>query len=188
MKKCDELLIAALLSSAMYSIAYPIVHTTIISNINSQWLSLSSLISCLITIFVSKLWIKKSDKLYWLFPVFLIIEAISYTLIVLLFVLGIESAKVYYICDSILLSAVTMNIQCGGNKLRALRYDTPEKRETYDNKVLYVCNIASVIGYTLGTFVTFPTTVGFLLMLGATIVDNFFYFGVYMKNKRCKNE
>lgn len=54
-KKIDWLVFAGGLSNLFYSVAYPIVHTVTMQSINSNIMSLASLINCVITAIITKI-------------------------------------------------------------------------------------------------------------------------------------
>ena len=67
-KNKDKLLIAGFSSSLFYSIAYPIVHTVTVSAITSNLLSIASLLNCVLTVLITKIWLSKGKFFIELFP------------------------------------------------------------------------------------------------------------------------
>lgn len=178
MKKYDLLILTGLFSNMFYSISYPIIHTICIQNITSNFMSLTQLISCILAILVSQLWIKYSDKLYKLFGIFLIFECILFGILLISFLLNIINPKTYYIVDCILSSTITRNIINGGCRLRAIRYKGKE-RELYDHKNTIICNIASIGGFAFSSIFILSTKLAFILMFLGISIDNIFYYIVY---------
>lgn len=177
-KNVDELLIAGATSNLFYSVAYPIVHTITVQNINSNTMSFASLLNCILAAIVAKIWLDNSTKLYKSFGFMLKAEVIAYGILTILFLMDIVNPAMYFLSDAIMSAIITRNIICGGTRLKALRYEG-ETRETFDNKTVYYCNITSVIGYAFSWLVTLPTSIGFIFMFIGIAVDNIFYLRVY---------
>lgn len=96
----------------------------------------------------------------------------------------------YYIIDMLIFSIVTRNIFCGGVKLKAIRYNSEEDREHFDNNN----NSASAIATILGSIIAMILNLDFSVMLWlATIgntIDNIFYIFIFKstQSKRKANE
>lgn len=181
--KFDLLIISGLFSNLFYSIAYPIVHIKCMQDISSNFMSLSQLISCFLAIVISRLWIKYSDKLYKTFGISLVLECAFFGALLVLFLYGIVTPKIYYITDCILSATITRNIINGGCRLKAIRYNNKD-REMYDHKNTIMCNIASICGFLFSTLYTLSTSVAFILMFVGISVDNLFYFIVYKNTNK----
>ena len=181
--KLDLLIISGLFSNLFYSIAYPIVHTKCMQDISSNFMSLSQLISCLLAIIISQLWIKHSNKLYKTFGMSLVLECVSFGALLVLFLFGLVTPKIYYIVDCILSATITRNIINGGCRLKAIRYEGQD-RELYDHKNTVMCNIASICGFLFSTLYTLPTNIAFILMFVGISVDNLFYYKVYIETNK----
>ena len=181
-KNIDELLIAGALSNLFYSVAYPIVHTITMKSVNSNIMSLASLINCILVAIITKAWLNKSKELYKTFGVLLGVEVISYGILTGLFLIRIADPFIYFMGDALMSAIITRNIICGGTRLKALRYEG-EAREVFDNKTTYYCNITSIIGYGFSTLVTLPTNLGFVFMFVGIAIDNIFYYKVFKNTK-----
>jgi hypothetical protein len=96
-----------------------------------------------------------------------------------------DNILAYYIMDTLIFAIVTRNIICGGNKLRALRYNTETAREHFDNNNLSANATATIVG----SIVAMILKLDFISMLWvATVgnaVDNIFYIYIY-KNQMKK--
>lgn len=172
----DKLLIANFLSNLFYSMAYPCVHYKLISEVGQKMISLNSIVICVAGILIPILWNKKSEKLYKTFGFLCNLEIILYAVICIMYLVSFIDAKAYYILDTVFFCLVTKNMICGGNKLRAKRYDTENKREKYDNNVQLVTNISSLIGFLISFMVDMNVNVGFILITIGICADNFFYY------------
>lgn len=177
-RRFDWLVFAGGCSNLFYSIAYPIVHTVTMQNINSNILSFASLINCVITAIITKIWLEKSEKYYKYFGILLFVEALTYSTLTILFLCDIATPRMYFIADAVLSALITRNIICCGTRLKAFRYNHKE-REEFDNKTTYWCNITSVIGYGFSFLITLPMKIGFIFMLIGIVVDNIFYYYVF---------
>lgn len=182
LKQADPLVIGAAVSNLFYSLAYPIVHTITMQGIDSKWLSFASLANCILASIITKLWLKKSKKLYYFYGVMLGVEVIVYGILTVAFLGGAASPSMYYMGDAILNAVITRNIICGGTRLKALRYEG-EEREEYDNKNNYYSYITSIIGFAISSFITFSTPIGFILMFIGIAIDNIFYYQAFKEEK-----
>ena len=179
-KNKDKLLIAGFSSSLFFSIAYPIVHTVTVSAITSNLLSVASLLNCVLTVLITKIWLSKGKVLYRAFSFFLSIEVILYGILIYLFIIDGISPLFFFMSDAVLSSLITRNIICAGVRLKSLRYEG-EDREKFDNKTVYYNNIACIIGYAFSSLIVLPTKLGFFLMFIGIAIDNIFYYYVYKK-------
>ena len=146
-------------------------------------MSLSQLISCILAIIISQSWIKYSDKLYKTFGISLVLECVFFGALLVLFLLGLVTPKIYYIVDCVLSATITRNIINGGCRLKAIRYQNKD-RELYDHKNTVMCNIASICGFLFSSLYTLPTNLAFILMFVGVSVDNLFYYKVYIETNK----
>lgn len=179
----DGLLITGLISNLFYSLAYPVIHTTIMKSLDSRLMSFGSLASCIIVIIVSKIWIKHSEKMYSKFSLMLLLEGILYFILLILTLNKTISMQIYYIIDVILFASITRNIICGGNRLKAIRYKD-KSREEFDNKSTVYCNIASILGFGISSIIKFNLHLALIIMFIGVIIDNFIYYKVYKSTNK----
>lgn len=172
----DKLLIANFLSNLFYSVAYPCVHYKLISEIGQKMISLNSILICIAGTLIPVLWNKKSEKLYKTYGFLCNLETVLYIIICIMFLVSFISPKAYYILDTIFFCLVSKNIICGGNKLKAKKYDTESKREQYDNNIQLVTNISSLIGFSISLITNINTNIAFILITIGICFDNFFYY------------
>jgi hypothetical protein len=187
LNKADPLVVGAALSNLFYSLAYPIVHTVTMQGLSSNWVSFASLANCFLASIITKLWLKRSKKLYYFYGIMLGIEVIVYAILTILFLVSVATPAIYYMGDAILSAVITRNIICGGTRLKALRYEG-EEREEYDNKNSYYSYITSIIGFAISSFITFSTPIGFILMFVGIAVDNIFYYCAFKEEGVESNE
>ncbi len=180
----DKLIVGNFISNLFYSLGYPTVHYILISNINEKMISLNSILLCISGIILPIVWNKYSDKLYEKYGYLLSIEAILYTLLTILIIIGFIDNKAYYFIDTILFALVTKNIICGNNRLTSMRYKNKD-REIFDNSIVSVSNMSSLIGFGISFVFTIPVNIAFIFMGLGIVADNIFYYRAY---KECKNK
>ena len=92
----------------------------------------------------------------------------------------------YYLLDTFVFAIVTRNICCGGVKLRAIRYNSEEKREHFDNNNNSVSSIATIIGSIIAIFLNLDFVTMLCLATFGNVVDNIFYIFIYFNTKQFK--
>lgn len=184
--KTDKLLLAGFWSSLCYSLSYPVIHLYILKDINSNLISLISLISCIFTILISKAWNVNGDKIYKQYSILLIAESIFYFVLMILMINNILDKTIYYLLDGLLFAILTRNIICGGNKMKANRY-IKEDMEHFANNLVIYNNIASLMGYSIGSLFHIDIKLSFVIMFLGVSIDNLFYYLAYKEDHLCKN-
>lgn len=106
------------------------------------------------------------------------LETVTYTILIGSFLIGKLTPTGYVIIEALLYASITRNIICGGNRLKAIRYNE-QSREKYDNKDIILSNVSGLLGYSFSTLITLSLTVCMILMLVATVIDNVFYYYVW---------
>lgn len=179
----DLMIQASFWSNLLYTIAYPVIHLYLMQYINAKIMSISSIVICLSTIIVNFIWNKYSNRLYKFFNYFLFLEGLSYFILTIVLILNFVSPIYYYIIDTILLSLITKNIVCGGNKLRSIIY-RKEQREKYDNTSQIAVNAACLIGYGINVILDISINIALVISLLGIIIDNIFYSIIYIKENK----
>lgn len=179
--KTDKLLLAGFWSSLCYSLSYPVIHLYILKDINSNLISLISLISCIFTILISKAWNVNGDKIYKQYSILLIAESIFYFILMILMINNILDKTIYYLLDGLLFAILTRNIICGGNKMKANRY-IKEDMEHFANNLVIYNNIASLMGYSIGSLFNIDIKLSFVIMFLGVSIDNLFYYLAYKED------
>lgn len=174
----DKLLLAGLISNLFYSIAYPVIHTVTVQDLDSRLLSTGSLLSCILVICINKIWLNESEKLYKKFSLMLILESVLYFIVLIMILTKTITLQIYYLIDMLFFATITRSIICGGNKLKAIRYKGIS-REEFDNKSVIYCNVASIIGFAVSALLKIQINIAFLIMYMGIISDNFIYYIVY---------
>lgn len=176
--KIDGMLLATFLTTIFYSATYPYIHKEIMQNASDKIVALNQIINCLSVVLLGSLWNKKSEKLFKYYPEFCVFETIL-GIMSTIWATATNNIVAYYIMDTLIFALVTRNICCGGVKLKAIRYNSEEKREHFDNNN----NSASAIATILGSIIAMLLNLNFSTMLWlATIgnaIDNIFYIFIY---------
>ena len=176
-----QMLLANLLTTLLYSMTYPYIHSIIIKQIPEYYISLNMIINCLGTIIFSMIWKKYSDKLFTYYHIFSWLECLFTVLLIMGVVLHIISLPAYYLLDVIIFSTLTRNMICAGIKLRALLFTTEHTREKYDNNS-NICNaVATLIGSLLSMIIKLPFEFMLIIAMIGNIVDNLIYTRIYCK-------
>lgn len=148
-------------------------------------ISLNSICICIAGIVFPLLWNKNSDKLYKRYGALCTLETLLYISICILFLISFLSPKAYYILDTMFFCLVTKNMICGGNKLRAKRYNNEKDREEYDNNAQFASNVSSLIGFSISLITSIPVNIGFILITIGICSDNFLYYHVWKESNSC---
>lgn len=184
--KFDGMILATLICTIFYATSYPFIHKQIISYASDNLIALNQIINCISIVSFGFIW-NKTKRLFDFYPALCIIEGIL-SIGSAIFAITTHNIIAYYIIDTLIFSIVTRNICCGGIKLRAMRYNTEEQRERYDNNN----NSANAIGTIVGSCLAMILNLNFETMLIiATIgntVDNIFYVCIYFKERKRINE
>lgn len=175
------MLIANFLSNLFYSTAYPVVHFTLIKDVGEKIIAFNSIIMCLAGVFFPIIW-NKHNNLYRSYGQLLFAEVIAYSIIGILICTGAISNVAYYLLDTFLFALITKNIICGGNKLRAMRYNSETVREQYDNNSTIVSNFSSLLGFGISFIVTIPVNMAFIFITIGICIDNVFYYKAYKQS------
>lgn len=178
----DQLLIANFISNFFYSVSCSIIQFILIKDVGSKIIALNSIIMCLTGALFPILWNKYSEKLYRKYGYLLGLEAIAYISIATLILTGTITNKAYYLLDTLLFALISKNIICGGNKLRAKRYNSEDKREKYDNNSTLIANLSSLIGFGISFIFTIPVNIAFILITIGICFDNIFYYKAYRES------
>jgi hypothetical protein len=182
--KYDYLIIAGFTSGLFYSMSYPIIHLECMKDISSNLMSLSQLLSCILTVVITQVWLKKSEVMYLkTFKISLIAEVLLYGSILCMLFFNVFTPTAFYISDCILCSTITRNIINGGTRLKAIRYKG-EQREIFDNKNMMLCNVASMVGYFISTIFVLPRFIAVLFMFLGLAIDNLFYLYAYHETNK----
>lgn len=178
---------ANFLSNLFYSIAYPVVHFTLIKDVGEKMIAFNSIIMCLAGVLFPIIW-NKHKNLYRAYGQLLLVEGIVYSIVGILICTSAISNLAYYLLDTFLFALISKNIICGSNKLRAMRYNSEIIREQYDNNSTIVSNFSSLLGFGISFIVTIPVNIAFILITIGICVDNVFYYRVYKQSLKINSQ
>lgn len=185
-RKIDGMLLATFLTTIFYSSTYPYIHKEVMANVSDSLIALSQIINCLSVVILGSLWNKKSDKLFKYYPVFCVGETVL-SICSTIWAITTHNIIAYYMIDTLIFAIVTRNICCGGVKLRAIRYNTEEDREHFDNNNNSASAIATILGSIIAMILDLDFTIMLWLATLGNAIDNVFYIFVY-KSTQSKRE
>lgn len=188
--KCfDGMLLATFFTTLFYSATYPFIYKRIMSDprMTEDFVALQQILNCLSVIVFSYIWEKKTDKLFKYYREFCIAEMFTTTSITI-YCLATDNIVGYYILDSIGFALITRQIICGGIKLRANRYNTEQKRVSFDNKNNMFGSAATIIGSLLAMVLSLDFEIMLILATIGNAIDNIFYIIIYTNQTRKNKE
>lgn len=185
-KRIDGMLVATFLTTIFYSATYPYIHKEVLANVSDSVIALNQIVNCLSIVVLGSLWNKKSEKLFKYYPGFCVGETIL-GICSTIWATTTDNIMAYYIIDTLIFAIVTRNICCGGVKLRAIRHNTEEDREHFDNNNNSSSAIATIIGSVIAMMLNLDfATMLWLATLGNAI-DNVFYIFIYRSTNSDKH-
>lgn len=125
----------------------------------------------------------ETKRLFNFYPALCIIEGIL-SIGSTIFAITTHNIIAYYIIDTLIFSIVTRNICCGGIKLRAMRYNTEEQREQYDNNNNSANAIGTIVGSCLAMILDLDFEVMLIIATIGNTVDNIFYICIYYNERK----
>lgn len=183
--KIDGMLVATLLTTIFYSSTYPYIHKEIMAVATDSLIALNQIINCVSIIIFGWAWNKKSEKLFKFYPAYCILETIL-GILTTIYVITSKDIVAYYLLDTIVFAVVTRNICCGGVKLRAIRYNSEEKREHFDNNNNSASSLATILGSIIAIFLNLDFATMICLATFGNAIDNIFYIFIFLKTKERK--
>lgn len=184
--RIDGMLLATLLTNLFYSATYPYIHKQVMACVSDSIIALNQIINCLSIIIIGAVWNRKSKKLFNFYSLYCILETIV-GIVTTVYVIVSKNIVVYYILDTLVFAIITRNIICGGIKLRAIRYDTEDKREHFDNNNNSMSAIATILGSVIAMFLNLNFNTMIILATIGNCIDNIFYIVIWYKtNKQLK--
>lgn len=185
MKKIDGMLLASFLTTIFYSATYPYIHKEVMNVATDTFIALNQIINCLSVVVFGSLWNKKSTKLFKYYPVFCILETLL-GIMTTVFAIVTGDILAYYLLDTVVFAVVTRNIICGGVKLKAIRYNSEEKREHFDNNNNSAYSLATIIGSIAAIFLKLDFTTMLCIATFGNMIDNVFYIFIFLKTEKCR--
>jgi len=184
--KLDGMLITTFLTTLFYASTYPYIHKQIMMVASDNIIAMNQIINCVSIVVFSTIWNKLSNRIFKFYPLFCILETIV-TTGVTIYTLCSNNVLLYYILDTITFAIITRNMCCGNIKLRALRYNSEEIREKFDNNNNSVSSIATIIGSIIAMFLNLNFPVMLMLATLGNSIDNISYIFIYYKTIKNKS-
>ena len=179
----DGMLLATFLTTIFYSSTYPYIHKEVMMVASNTLIAFNQIINCISVIICGWLWNKVSEKLFEYYPVYCVLETVL-GILTTTFAIITHNIVTYYLLDTFVFAIVTRNICCGGIKLRAIRYQTEEKREHFDNNNNSVSSLATIIGSVIAIFLKLNFATMLCLATFGNMIDNVFYIFIFIKTKQ----
>lgn len=101
-----------------------------------------------------------------------------------LFAITTRNIVAYYMLDTIVFAVVTRNICCGGVKLRAIRYNSEEKREHFDNNDNSIASFATILGSIIAMFLNLNFETMICIAIFGNAIDNIFYIFIFYSTRK----
>lgn len=183
--KIDGILLATFLTTIFYSATYPYIHKEIMANVTDTIIALNQIINCLSIVILGSIWNKKSNQLFKYYPVFCVCETalgIGSTI----WATATHNIMAYYIVDTFIFAIVTRNIICGGVKLKAIRYNSEEKREHFDNNNNSASAVATIIGSIIAMLLNLDFSIMLWIATFGNAIDNIFYLFIFRNTQSQK--
>lgn len=182
----DGMLMATFLTTIFYSSTYPYIHKEVMMVASDSLIALNQIINCVSIIICGWIWNNKSEKLFGFYPVYCLLETVL-GIITTIYAIITGNIIAYYLLDTIVFAVVTRNICCGGVKLRAIRYNTEEKREHFDNNNNSVSSLATILGSIIAMFLNLDFKIMLCLATFGNMIDNLFYIFIFYHTNKLKN-
>lgn len=179
-------LISYFISGVCGAIAYPLTTKMIYSSVDVDVLAERMVLSSVIGILLSWLWLTIQEKMYNYFIHFTIVEFLAYVSLIF-YVILCEDYNGYLIWSTIIASTIGHIVSGGGQKLHQKITDNEQYRTDY----LFFIEIISAVGVLIGSGIavigSFDVTIAFLLLLISVVFfqmsDIYVYCSVRNRDK-----
>ena len=173
------MLLATFLCTIFYTAIYPIIYKIIMSTVHKNFISINQIVTCSSIILFNSIWNKHSNKLFKYFPVLCTLEMLCTVVVAIYISINKSSITSFYILDTLICVVVTRNIIYGGNRLKALRYSNPSKRERFDNSNNSYASLATIIGASIAIVLEMDFITMVWIAAFGNCIDNILYIIVY---------
>ncbi len=189
MKKINQIYLAEIfISNVLFALSFQYIYIRTAGEINSKIFPMVSILSCLFSIFFTKV-NKKSLVLFNNFEKFAIVESVLYVFAAAFCIFTerlilFQVLSMFYCC--ILKQATGVAMIRFNEKI----YRTPEQRQQYDNNVRICYDGSVVVAAILAFFLIEIISTELLIIIGtfAVVFDNICVIYIKMKLKEFKNE
>lgn len=176
---------AYLLCGICSAICYPLTTKLIYSSVETETLASRLVLSSVIGITLSLLWLNIQEKLYKYFIHFTALECIAYTSLII-YVILYRNFDSYLIISTIIGGTIGHIVNGADSKLHQQITDNEQYRTDYGFFIEIVASIGVLVGSAIAVMFNITVTLAFLLalvnLIGFQITDIYVYLKVKEKN------
>lgn len=176
-------LISYFISGLAGAISYPLTTKMIYSNVDVNVLSERLVLSSLIGLGLSWLWLTIQEKMYKYFVHFTLAEFLAYVGLIA-YVIFCEDYNGYLIWSTIIASTIGHVVSGGGQKLHQKITDNEQYRTDYLFFIEIISSVGVLIGSGIAVIGNFNVTIAFLLLLISVVFFQMTDIYVYLKVKK----
>lgn len=174
------MLLSTFICNLFYSTTYPYIYSVVIKSITDTYISIDQILYCIGIILIGHIWNNYGDRIFKYYKIMLIIESITQILLGV-FIITTGQLKIYYILNSIIISFITRNLNCGFIKMQAKAHPTDVSREYFDNTNNSCYAIATLLGSILSIVLTLEFNITIIISLLGDVIDNILTCYIYEK-------
>lgn len=176
-------LISYFISGLAGAISYPLTTKMIYSNVDVNVLSERLVLSSLIGLGLSWLWLTIQERMYKYFVHFTLAEFFAYVGLIF-YVIFCEDYNGYLIWSTIIASTIGHVVSGGGQKLHQKITDNEQYRTDYLFFIEIISSVGVLIGSGIAVIGNFNVTIAFLLLLISVVFFQMTDIYVYLKVKK----
>ena len=169
------------------AICYPLTTKVIYSSVEEAVLAERMVISSVIGLGLSWLWLTIQEKMYRKFIWFTMAEFIAYVCLII-YVILCENYNAYLIWSTVIASTIGHIVSGGGQKLHQKITDVEQYRTDYSFFIEIISSVGVILGSVLAMVLKFNITVAFLLLLVSVMFFQMTDIYVYVKVRERDNE
>lgn len=177
---------AYLLAGICGAIAYPLTTKLIYSSVETETLASRLVLSSLIGIGLSVLWLNIQEKLYSYFIHFTLIECTAYTSLII-YVILFHNFDSYLILSTIIGGTIGHIVSGANSKLHQQITDNEQYRTDYGFFIEIVASVGVLLGSAIAVVFQITTPIAFLLLLVSLVGFQITDIYVFLKVKKNKN-
>lgn len=177
---------AYLLSGLCGAICYPLTTKLIYSSVNTDVLASQLVLSSLIGLGLSLLWLNIQNRLYSWFIQFTVLESMFYTSLVI-YVIATEDFNSYLIISTIIGGTIGHIVDGANSKLHQQITDNEQHRTDYGFFIEIVASIGVLIGSAIAVLIDITMPFAFIMalinLIGFEMIDIYVYIKVNKKQE-----
>lgn len=178
---------AVLFAGICGAIAYPLTTKLIYSSVETETLASRLVLSSIIGIVLSILWLSIQERLYKYFIHFTIIESLCYTFLIV-YVIIFQDFNSYLIMSTIIGGTIGHIVAGAGNKLHQKITDVEQYRTDYGFFIEIVSCLGVLLGSAIAVIFNITMPIAFLLLLisliGFEVTDIYVYLSVKKQEQK----